>query len=377
MSITSFSPDRRSLLAKGCSALARAGQMLSVVTDPAKGRASLKQVASLVVADRDLAHVIATDEIAQKCRSAAETTEDPQVLTVCRQIATGLARTASSLAKEIQQLPAAALQPQAPSGTPAAVTARPQPSPPTPEAKPAPAPVPAPEPVSAPTPAPQSLPKPEPEPAIRAEVHSPPEAPQAKPLTPSPTPPRPAPIPKPKPEPQPARPSTPRPAPARTPEQPRAVAVPIDRVSIARTVQEKEAVTRALHEGKRFAPIANDTFIDTRTNRMWTAHASPPGKHTNAQAYARDCRAGQHSDWRLPTPEELRALVTDGGAQWLSSNMGTTGPSGAAPEMLWSSETSSRFLGLFKQVTACRVQDGAAVTVKPGAAGIQALPVRS
>lgn len=332
-------PERRGLLAKGCSALARAGQMLSTVSEPSKGRQTLQQVAQLMEADPRLSDVLATAEIAQKCRTAADATDDPQVLTVCRQIATSLARTASSLATEIQQ----------PTGTPPRTELR---TPPKSQ------PIPSPEPPQSPAPAP-TPPQPRPaRPPSPAPSHTPPS-----PTAPTATTP------------------TPPPAPAiPQPTAPKAAtsAVAIDRVTIARTVAEKEAVIRALQDGKRLAPLDNGTLIDTRHNRMWTSRLVAARNHAAARRFAGQCRTGQHADWRLPHPAELRDLLADSGRESLRS-LGLFQPQGGGDpaEMLWSSEVKSKFFGLVKQAAACQISTGSTVLLKPSSPNVHVILVRS
>jgi len=314
--------------------------MLSTVSDPARGRQTLQEVAQLMEANAALSEVLAAAEIAQKCRAAAQTTADPQVLGVCRQIATGLARTASSLATEIQQSTGA------PSRTELKAPPKSQPGP---------------------SPEPPKTPAPTASPPTQDKL-----APQPSPAPPHPTP-APAAQTASAPPPKPA----PQSAPAPTGEKARPAAVPIDRVTTARTAAEKEAVTRALQDAKRFAPIANGTFIDTRHNRMWTARVVPAASHAAARRLAGDCRAGQYSDWRLPQPAELQELLAGQAREPLRSAGVFQPEDGGNPaEWLWSSEVKSRFLGLLKQAIACQISTASTVPLKPATANVHSILVR-
>lgn len=111
--------DPRSRLALGCSALARAGQQLSVASLPAQVRAALDKVAAELESDPNLSGLLPVDEIARKCRETARCPDDGALLSGCRLMATSLARRASSLAAEVQQ------RAKAPQDPPAAATADP------------------------------------------------------------------------------------------------------------------------------------------------------------------------------------------------------------------------------------------------------------
>jgi hypothetical protein len=95
--------DPRSRLALGCSALARAGQQLSVASSPDQVRAALENVATQLESDPFLAGLVPVDEIAQKCRETATCPDAGALVSGCRLMATSLARRASSLAAEVQQ----------------------------------------------------------------------------------------------------------------------------------------------------------------------------------------------------------------------------------------------------------------------------------
>jgi hypothetical protein len=121
--------DPRSRLALACSALARAGQQLSTASTSDQARAALRQVAAQLEEDRNLANLIAVEEIARKCRETAGSPDDAPLLPACRQLATTLARRASSLAAEVQQRSAAAVAPTPAPAIAAATVTEPAPAP--------------------------------------------------------------------------------------------------------------------------------------------------------------------------------------------------------------------------------------------------------
>ncbi len=67
-----------------------------------------------------------------------------------------------------------------------------------------------------------------------------------------------------------------------------------------------------MRSSARFA-VAADTVLDTRTGLMWQ-RAVPLDRFTwvEATAYAKSLRLGGHTDWRLPTKEELESIVVKG-----------------------------------------------------------------
>jgi hypothetical protein len=69
--------------------------------------------------------------------------------------------------------------------------------------------------------------------------------------------------------------------------------------------------TEAAHVG-RFIAYGNGTVLDTRTNLMWAAKANGSNiTWENAKRYCENYRAGGHTDWRLPTLEELAGLYDE------------------------------------------------------------------
>lgn len=327
--------DSRSL-ALGCSALARAGQILSTANAPAQARAALRQVADQLASDRNLSALIATDDIAKKCREAADGEDAAATITACRQVATQLARRASSLAAEIQQKPAGATAARpAPAPMPVSTVSSPPPPPAAATVLPAP---------------PQPIPTPAPAPAAAPEIVPPTER-------------TPAPRPTPKPAPQ---------QPAATPIQ-RVDPALVQRVTIARSTLERQAVAAALEAGRRFAVVSNGTLIDIRTNRMWTAHLSQGVTHPEALRLAASCDTGGNSGWRLPQADELRELLSENGLQALRA-VGSLPAAGAA--LLWSGEVRSRFFGFLKDALAAQSGTGDLTRQSLKNNAVQALFVR-
>jgi hypothetical protein len=120
--------------------------------------------------------------------------------------------------------------------------------------------------------------------------------------------------------------------------------VEIDRLTeLAENARLDEAATRisrALTEsGDRFKIENNETALDKRTGLMWCLLDSQTvvGEcmtYEKATAYMANLETGGHTDWRLPTPEELSTLY----------GKAPTFPSG--PEAwYWSSETEKRYVG--------------------------------
>jgi uncharacterized caspase-like protein len=59
-----------------------------------------------------------------------------------------------------------------------------------------------------------------------------------------------------------------------------------------------------------FVAYANGTVLDTKTNLMWAATDAGVSskRHSNAKAYCKRYREGGHTDWRMPTVDELETL---------------------------------------------------------------------
>ncbi len=67
----------------------------------------------------------------------------------------------------------------------------------------------------------------------------------------------------------------------------------------------------ALKPPPRFIDNGDGTVTDTATGRMWAKRNQPHDTHAHwdeAWRYCQNSRLGGHSDWRLPTVNELRSL---------------------------------------------------------------------
>ena len=316
--------DPRSRLALGCSALARAGQQLSVASSPAEVRAALESVATQLESDPNLAGLLPVNELAQKCRETATCPDDGALVSGCRLMATSLARRATSLAAEVQQRSRTAAQP------PAAATPHPARAPSQPDRHR----------VVAADPIPASA-APSPGAPVVSEGPATPAVPSRATSGSSPPPPRPVPGPR-------------------------------TAVDPARAETAPEVPVRP--SSQRFSRAGLDAVTDARTNRMWLAAPLPGMKHAEATAAVAQLGAEGHRDWRLPTLAELQELLGAGGLQSLHG-LGVL--PGLASSRLWSSDVRSRFFGLLKSVGVVSATTGQASRCSPGDASVQALAVRS
>lgn len=311
--------EAMSRLALSCSALARAGQVLSMVTDPAKTDEALRQATAILESDAKVSRLPQMEAVVAECQSALSAVAMTERVAECRKLATRMARLASTLATEVQEQTRKAGKV---------------------EAKPAAAsPV---APVIAPTVAP-----PQPTQA--------PAAPKAPPPPPAAAPPR--------------VPVAPVAKPGKRPSKPK---VDITPIRVAATAEERTAVTAALETGQRFADVKNGTLVDTRMNLMWSAKIGPAVVHRAAVAYATSCRLGGYADWRLPRPDELQHFLKGGGRDLPAMFQIESGSSAVA---LWTSETSRRFLFL-RQATTVQVRSAAAQPVSAGQGNVHVLVVR-
>jgi hypothetical protein len=59
----------------------------------------------------------------------------------------------------------------------------------------------------------------------------------------------------------------------------------------------------------RFSDNGNNTVTDARTNLMWQKTTSPAMNYESAVAYCKNLSLAGHTDWRLPTKNELISLA--------------------------------------------------------------------
>ncbi len=307
--------ESMSRLALNCSALARAGQVLRTVTDPARTGDAAAQAAAILEGDGRGSALPQLQDVARECRSALEGLNVSERLAVCRKLATKLARLASTMATEVQEQTRRAAQADA---KPAARTpAVQQPA----RVDPAPAPA-----------APNA--RPDPAPAIPAAV------PEGR---------------KPKVEKRPSRSKT-------------------DAISIrvAITPEERAAVAAALETKARFASVAGRVVVDLRTELMWAAALGPAGTHREADVFSGGCALGGYRDWRLPRPEELQQFLTGGGRDLPAFGVGP----GRLAEVLWTSDVSRKWF-IFRQATVVEIRSALAKVISARRRDAHVLVVRS
>jgi hypothetical protein len=306
--------EMMSRLALSCSALARAGQVLSTVTDPAKTAEALRQASAILESDARVSGLPEMEAVTRECQAAIKDGDPSGQVAVCRKLATKLARLASTLATEVQEQTrkAGKLEPK-----PATVSpSRPAVAPPS----------------QAPPPAPVPSVSRVPAAATPSSVPVPPKA---------------------------------RPAPGKRPARPK---VDVARIRVAASVEEQAAVTAALETDERFAVVRNGTLIDVRTDLMWAAKVGAPGTHSSAEAYASQCHLGGYADWRLPRPEELRHFLGGDGRELGPIMFG-------AATMLWTSETRRRWF-FIRQATVLHVRTASVEVVSARRSDVHVLVVR-
>jgi hypothetical protein len=95
----------------------------------------------------------------------------------------------------------------------------------------------------------------------------------------------------------------------------------------------------------RFIAYDDGTVLDTKTNLMWAAKDNGSDINwANAKSYCDNYRGGGHSDWRMPTQDELVGLYDAGKSRWGACN--TSNQIHVATELIditcfcpWASET--------------------------------------
>ena len=117
------------------------------------------------------------------------------------------------------------------------------------------------------------------------------------------------------------------------------------RLTIVAGEVERLAVEAAIQAGRRFARVQGVVLIDIDCDRMWQFQLLTGMPYAAAAEAARGLDTLGYRDWRLPTPEELQALLAGNGLQGLRS-LGVL-PAMSAP-YLWTSKARSRFFGFKK-----------------------------
>lgn len=78
-------------------------------------------------------------------------------------------------------------------------------------------------------------------------------------------------------------------------------------------VQPSASEARETGSDGRFIPYNDGTVLDTRTNLMWAAKDNGADINwQNAKSYCQNYHGGGHTDWRMPTQDELAGLYASG-----------------------------------------------------------------
>ena len=87
-------------------------------------------------------------------------------------------------------------------------------------------------------------------------------------------------------------------------------ALPVRFRNKALTSVETRSKTKEIARDGRFTAYANGTVLDTKTNLMWAGSDAGVESlyHSNATSYCEGYRGGGHTDWRMPTLDELETL---------------------------------------------------------------------
>ena len=139
--------------------------------------------------------------------------------------------------------------------------------------------------------------------------------------------------------------------------------------------QGQSSVHTARETGRdgRFIAYDNGTVLDTRTNLMWAADDNGSNiDWYNAKSYCENYRGGGHTDWRMPTQDELVELYD--AAKTYKSDCGDdihlTELIRLTCGALWASETRGSAASAF------RFRDGErGWAPQSGGRGLRALPV--
>jgi Tfp pilus assembly protein PilE len=88
-------------LAHFASTQAKAAKVLLSVSGPSQGRTALRKAAQYFEDEYATSRNSASDGMAKRCRLAAETLDDDQLVSVCKQMSATFAAKASKLTKEL------------------------------------------------------------------------------------------------------------------------------------------------------------------------------------------------------------------------------------------------------------------------------------
>ncbi len=139
--------------------------------------------------------------------------------------------------------------------------------------------------------------------------------------------------------------------------------------------QAQRSVSAARETGRdgRFIAHDNGTVLDTRTNLLWASGDNGSNiSWSNAKNFCENYRGGGHTDWRMPTQEELAGLYD--AAKTYTSDCGDdvhlTELIRLTCSALWASEAQG------SNAAAFRFRDGQrGWAPQSGIRGLRALPV--
>ena len=111
----------------------------------------------------------------------------------------------------------------------------------------------------------------------------------------------------------------------------------------AETIAEAKAVTEAKSAGKKLYKDNGDgTVTDRLTGLMWAAKNKGGLTWSKAQAYCQNYTAGGHSDWRMPTANELADLYDKEIKDWVHHT-----PLIPAGNLVWTSDSRGTEAAIF------------------------------